>query len=216
MYILMCSLYLKMSILKISPIPSSPLRPASYLHTLTSSVSSASLTLPEVPAISVNNHLSNLSPPIASQVPREVPIRDVQKSKYAINRWWVWILNCSMGLAPFMDRKLNLSFFRQSRKIVMWHIAFSGHHHQLIIWQPNNSYVNTQVCNAYAWWKPSQALWRHLLALIWAGYCFCRPFAWRIFRSFFYCRRPSCLLTCGCSLLPRDHYATCRRAWLRE
>jgi hypothetical protein len=42
--------------------------------------------------------------------------------------------------------------------------------------------------------------------------CFRRSFTRRILGSRFYCRRPSRLLACGCSLLLRDHQATCSRA----
>jgi len=60
--------------------------PAGYLHTPASSVSSASLTPPQALTASENDRLRNIiiTPPVVSQTPTEVPIRDVQKSKYVI------------------------------------------------------------------------------------------------------------------------------------
>jgi hypothetical protein len=60
--------------------------PAGYLHTPASSVSSASPTPPQALTVSENDRLRNIiiTPPVVSQTPREVPIRDVQKSKYVI------------------------------------------------------------------------------------------------------------------------------------
>lgn len=59
--------------------------PAGYLHTPASSVSSASPTPPQALDICEHDRRNNIiSPPGGSQAPRELPIRDAQKSKYVI------------------------------------------------------------------------------------------------------------------------------------
>ena len=59
--------------------------PAGYLHTPASSVTSASPTPPQALTICKNDCLQNaiITPPIVSQA-RELPICDVQKSRYVI------------------------------------------------------------------------------------------------------------------------------------
>jgi hypothetical protein len=60
--------------------------PAAYLLTPASSVSSASPTPPQALALCENDRLRHamLTPGIVSQASRELPIRNVQKSKYVI------------------------------------------------------------------------------------------------------------------------------------
>lgn len=59
--------------------------PAGYLHTPASSVSSASPTPPQaLPVCDIDRLRNAFITPVVSQPSRELPIRDVQKSKYAI------------------------------------------------------------------------------------------------------------------------------------
>ena len=60
--------------------------PTGYLHTPASSVTSVSLTLPQMLIVCGNDHLRNtvITPPVVSQALRELSTHDVQKIKYVI------------------------------------------------------------------------------------------------------------------------------------